>query len=119
MMWGTSTWSLDGVQAQTISVTPANGSVVNVGLVTWPGAPTGVSATAGNAQIAVSWSAPSSTAASSVSAYTLTASPGGATCSTTSTSCILTGLTNGLAYRFKVKATNAGAPARRRLPRQR
>tara|TARA_B100001123_G_scaffold433771_2_gene559140 strand:+ start:37957 stop:40077 length:2121 start_codon:yes stop_codon:yes gene_type:complete len=75
---------------------------------TTPGTPTGVSGTSGDGQIAVSWSAPSSTGGSDITQYTATATPDGATCIATSgTTCTVTGLTNGTEYTFRVKATNA------------
>ena len=74
-----------------------------------PSAPTGVSATSGeDAQSVVSWSAPSTDVDPPITGYTVTASPGGQTCSTTGArSCTLTNLTNGVAYTFTVTATNA------------
>ena len=74
---------------------------------TVPGAPTSVTATAGDTQASVSWSAPSSTGGSVITSYTATASPGGAVCTTASTSCTVTGLSNGTNYTFTVTATNA------------
>lgn len=72
-----------------------------------PGAPTGLTATAGDGQVTVSWSAPSSTGASAITGYTATASPGGATCTTTSaTTCTITGLTDGTSESISVTATN-------------
>jgi uncharacterized delta-60 repeat protein len=72
-----------------------------------PGAPTGVTAAAGNGQATVSWSAPVSDGGAAIESYTATASPGGATCTTTSTSCVVTGLTNSTTYTFTATATNA------------
>jgi RHS repeat-associated protein len=73
-----------------------------------PGAPTGVTATAGNAQAVVSWTAPTSNGGSAITGYTVTASPGGAQATTTgATLAIVTGLTNGTAYTFTVTATNS------------
>src|SRR6185295_5866014 len=49
---------------------------------TVPGAPTLTSATPSNGQVSLSWSAPGSNGGSSITGYTATASPGGASCST-------------------------------------
>ena len=71
-----------------------------------PGAPTSVSAVYGSTQATVSWTAPTELGGSSISGYTVTSSPGGLTCTTATTSCIVTDLTNGTSYTFTVKATN-------------
>lgn len=75
---------------------------------TAPGAPTSVSATAGNAVASVSWTAPIDTGGTTVNSYTVTTSPGGETCSATApaTTCEVLRLTNGTAYTFAVTATN-------------
>ena len=80
---------------------------------TAPGAPTGVGGTSGNGQATVSWTAPSSTGGASITGYTVQYSSDGgntwntASCSGTSTSCTITGLTNGTSYTFRVAATNS------------
>ena len=75
---------------------------------TKPGAPTTVKLTAANASLGVAWTAPADNGGSAVTSYTATASPGGASCATTSgTTCTITGLTNGTAYTVTVTATNA------------
>jgi hypothetical protein len=71
-----------------------------------PGAPTGVSAVAGNTEATVSWTA-GSNGGSSITRYEVTATPGGKTATTTgATHAIVKGLTNGTAYTFTVTATN-------------
>jgi hypothetical protein len=72
-----------------------------------PGAPTSPVATAGNAQATVSFSAPVNIGGSAITGYTVTSSPGNVTVPGTSTSIVVTGLTNGTSYTFTVMATNA------------
>ena len=75
---------------------------------TVPGAPTGVAATAGDAQAAIAWSAPAANGGAAISKYTVTAQPGGKTATTTgATKATISGLANGTAYTFTVTATNA------------
>ena len=73
-----------------------------------PGAPTGLSATAGDHSATVSWTAAPANG-SPVSGYTVTATPGGAeaTVGGDVTTATMSGLTNGTAYTFTVHATNA------------
>ena len=75
--------------------------------VTVPGAPTSASATAGNAQASVAFSAPASNGGSAITSYTVTSSPGNFTGTGSSSPVTVTGLTNGTAYTFTVVATNA------------
>ena len=77
-----------------------------------PGAPTGVTAKAGNASATVSWTAPSETGDSPITGYqvTATSSSGSSTTTTfdtTATTEQVTGLTNGTSYTFTVAAVNA------------
>ena len=81
----------------------AAGTIIILGV---PDAPTSVSATAGNAQVTLSWTAPTNTGGSSITGYSVTGAPGGS-CTTSTTSCVVTGLTNGTAYTFHVAAINA------------
>jgi fibronectin type 3 domain-containing protein len=76
---------------------------------TAPAAPTGLAATPGNAQISLSWNA--SAGATSYSVYRGTSANGESTTAIasglTTTTYTNTGLTNGTAYYYKVKATNS------------
>jgi Fibronectin type III domain len=72
-----------------------------------PAAPTAVTAVPDNAGATVSWTAPADGGAS-ITKYTVTASPGGASVVVTAgTSGRVPGLTNGVPYTFTVTATNA------------
>jgi fibronectin type 3 domain-containing protein len=81
-----------------------------------PGGPTGLTATAGDARVSLSWTAPASDGGSPLARYQVYqgTSPGtsGLSASTpvksvTGTSTVVTGLTNGTTYYFVVTAVNA------------
>ncbi|MDD4843494.1 MAG: fibronectin type III domain-containing protein [Anaerotignum sp.] len=72
-----------------------------------PGAPTAVTATAGNTSASVSFTAPASNGGTSITGYTVTSSPGGLTGTGAASPIMVTGLTNGTAYTFTVTATNS------------
>lgn len=95
-----------GYTAATSSVTPVSG--------TPPGTPTGLSATAGNAQASLTWYAPASSGTTAISDYFVQySSDSGANWSSfshtasTATSSVVTGLTNGTAYVFRVAAVSS------------
>ena len=76
-----------------------------------PGAPTGVTGTAGNASANLSWTAPASNGGSAITSYRITPYIGAAAQTpvvtpTAATSYTVTGLTNGTTYTFTVAATN-------------
>ena len=81
---------------------------------TAPSAAQSVVGVSGNAQVALSWSAPSSTGGNAVTDYVVQYSSDGTTWTTftdsvsSTASCTVTGLTNGTAYTFRVAAVNAG-----------
>jgi hypothetical protein len=95
-----------------IASAPSN-SVTPAPAVTVPGAPTGVTATGGNGQAIVSFTAPVSNGGAAISGYTVTSSTG-ITASGAGSPITVTGLTNGTACTFTVTATNiagTGAPS--------
>jgi uncharacterized membrane protein YoaK (UPF0700 family) len=71
-----------------------------------PGKPTAVTATGGNGSALVSWTGPADNG-NPITAYTVTSSPDGKACTTSATSCTVSGLTSGQPYTFTVTATNA------------
>ena len=75
---------------------------------TIPNAPTSVIASMGDERASVSFTAPANNGGSALLSYTVTSSPGDFTCTVNapSTSCNVTGLTNGTSYTFTVKARN-------------
>jgi titin len=101
-----------GAWSDTVTATPEAEIVETV-----PGAPTGLQATAGDAQVALSWTAPADTGNSPITSYTVRYKATDATDWTTrdvtarsrdaATSTTVTGLTNGTTYEFQVAAVNA------------
>jgi PKD repeat protein len=93
----------------TITASPVQGTA--------PGAPTGLTASAGNGKVSLSWTAPSSNGGVNITSYRVyrgTASgtetlltSGGCSGLGAVTSCTDTGLSNGQAYFYKVSAVNA------------
>ncbi len=95
-----------------VTVTTAGGTSTTGGsdqftYYTVPGAPTIGTATAGDGQASVTFTAPSSNGGSAISGYTVTSNPGGKTGTGTVSPISVPNLTNGTAYTFTVTATNA------------
>lgn len=79
-------------------------------MATAPGAPTTVSATSGNAQATVTFTAPASNGGATITGYTATSTPDGLTAAITGATAApitVSGLHNGTAYTFTVHATNS------------
>jgi hypothetical protein len=96
--------NLDGTSPNPSFITGAN-IALGLAVLNAPGAPSGAAATAGNGQATVSFTAPGNNG-SAITGYTVTASPGGATATGSTSPIAVTGLTNGTAYTFTVTATN-------------
>ena len=71
-----------------------------------PDAPVIGTATPGDAQASISFSAPASNGGSAITGYSVVATPGGASVSGPSSPLVVTGLTNGTSYSFTVSASN-------------
>lgn len=76
-----------------------------------PDAPTGASATAGDAQASVSFTAPSNAGGSAISQYTAVSTPGQLFAQGSASPLTVTGLTNGTSYTFAVWALNTYGPS--------
>src|SRR5262249_30043923 len=89
----------EGAASNERSARPTAGATV-------PGAPTGVTAVAGDASAVISFAPPASNGGAAIFSYTLTASPGGLSATGGGSPILLTGLTNGVTYTFTATATN-------------
>ena len=111
-----SDYTISSTSSLTIVVTTSEGGMATgvrtfvvsvVSAVTVPEVPTSVSATAGDSQATVTFTAPASDGGSAITGYTVTSSPGGITAAGVASPITVTGLTNGTSYIFTVVATNA------------
>lgn len=74
-----------------------------------PGAPWDLAIVGGDRTATATWQSPRDTGGLEISGFTVSANPGGASCSTTGDSantCAITGLENGIPYTFTVSAIN-------------
>jgi len=117
---GATTCTIDGLPdgtayEVTVAATNATGigpkslpAIVQTPKMTVPGAPRPPVVRALPGRIEVPWSAPGSDGGAAITGYVATATPGGATCSTTgATLCTISGLDSGTTYRVAVAAINA------------
>ena len=102
--WGRNNFYQLGDGSFTDRLTP-----VAVAVSALPGAPTIGTATAGNAQATVAFTAPGSDGGSAITSYLATSIPGGvtATCVAPCSNITVLGLTNGTSYTFIVAAINS------------
>jgi hypothetical protein len=96
------------VATNTSGSSAPSGASVTATPVGAPDVPTGVTGAAGNAQVVVSWTAGENGGSAITGFKAMAVSDTTKSCSTTGAlTCTITGLTNGIAYTFVVKATNA------------
>jgi predicted extracellular nuclease/sugar lactone lactonase YvrE len=108
---GTSyTFTVRAINSAGLSATSAASNSVVPNTVTVPGLPIIQSATAGNAQATVNFLSPTNNGGSAITGYTVSSIPAGGVdtnAGSTGLSHLITGLSNGTAYTFVVRATNA------------
>ncbi len=102
------------VPALVVALAPSGPSFASATPLAVPGAPTGLTATAGSSSVTLSWAAPASDGGAVITSYVVYqgTSPGRETTSApvTGTRCTVAGLANGTAYYFRVAAVSAVGP---------
>ena len=107
--------SVDTAGIVDVAVTTVGGTATASGAFTYnavaPAAPTVGDVTPGNGSATVTWT-PGLTGGAPIDSFTVTATPGGATCTVTApaTTCTVSNLTNGTPYTFTVLASNSQGP---------
>ena len=111
---GTS-YSFTVTATNSIGTSPSSRSSSRITPVGPPSEPRSVETAPGDGTVEVSWEEPESDGGSRITSYRAVASPGGQSCTSDrswSTSCTITGLTNGVSYLISVTATNAAGTSR-------
>jgi len=101
-------YTASGARSGTISGIADSGIAICPSTATVPASPTAANGARGDRSATVAWNPPVTDGGTPISGYTVTASPGGAACTTAgATSCTVEGLVNGTRYTFTVRARNA------------
>jgi subtilisin family serine protease/subtilisin-like proprotein convertase family protein len=79
-------------------------------------APLKATTVAGQGQVTVSWKPPTDNGGAPITGYAVAATPGSQTCTTTETSCVVEGLTDGTPYSFTVIAINSAGNSEQSNP---
>ena len=89
-----------------VGYSPASAATTAIVPYTVPGAPTNLLGTVGNGQVTVKWTAPVSNGFSPILQYRTISTPGSIQATSTATSVIVSGLSNGTPYTFATMARN-------------
>ena len=111
--------SADGATAIRFSLNGGDGYAWQLATGLWattPNAPLSISVVPEIASIRASWEAPTSDGGATITEYTATAQPGGASCSTSTLTCTIEGLTPGTPYTVRVVARNALGDGQASIP---
>jgi hypothetical protein len=104
------------VGALAVAAALTSAGTAAAGSITHPSAPRSVHATARNAAALVQWARPASLGGAPILRYVVTSHPGGRSCVTRATKCVVARLANGTTYSFSVIARNrVGASPRSAL----
>lgn len=95
------------LQGRATAISAGGWHVAAIRSFTPPSSPVAVKAVGGNGDAEVTWAAPSDDGGTSITGYTVTAAPSGASCTTITLRCSITGLSNGTPYTITVTATNS------------
>lgn len=104
---GTATVTGSASPAPVTPPAPAGSVTIELAANPLPTAPRNPAAVALDSAARISWDIPLVEGTSPIESYEVELQPGGATCTTSVTSCVVSGLVNGTSYTFAVRSRNA------------